>query len=318
MTTSRSRALVAISTALLSALFFTATYVLNRVAATGGGHWAWTASLRYFVTLPMLLPLMKRQGGVGPVWRAIAAHPRAWLTYALIGFVAFYLLLSFAAASGPSWLIAGSFQFTVVAGMLCAPFVYSDERRRVPAKAFAVALTILAGVLLMQLGRGREKVDASGWLALVCVLAAAVAYPLGNRLLLVHLEKTGEPLSATQRTFGLTLASQPAWLLVAAFAWHEAGSPPSSQIFLAAGVALFAGVIATILFFEATGMVRHDPVALGAAEAMQGAEPLFALVIGTVWLDEPWPSPTSLAGTALVTAGIAAFTWLVAKSPASS
>ena len=57
------------------------------------------------------------------------------------------------------------------------------------------------------------------------------------------------------------------WLLVAAFAWHEAGTPSMSQVWLAAGVALSAGVIATILFFQATGMVRNNPVALGAAEA---------------------------------------------------
>src|SRR3546814_2170823 len=71
------RALAAIAIALASALFFTLTYVLNRVSATEGGHWAWTASLRYLITLPLLLPLMPWQGGVAPVWRAIRAHPWA-------------------------------------------------------------------------------------------------------------------------------------------------------------------------------------------------------------------------------------------------
>src|SRR3546814_8169236 len=74
-----------------SDLFFTLTYVLNRVSATEGGHWAWTASLRYLITLPLLLPLMPWQGGVAPVWRAIRAHPWAWLRCSAIGFVAFYV-----------------------------------------------------------------------------------------------------------------------------------------------------------------------------------------------------------------------------------
>ncbi|MDN5782447.1 MAG: hypothetical protein L0H23_10590, partial [Luteimonas sp.] len=52
------RALAAVAIALASALFFTLTYVLNRASATDGGHWAWTASLRYLITLPLLLPLM--------------------------------------------------------------------------------------------------------------------------------------------------------------------------------------------------------------------------------------------------------------------
>ncbi|WP_265596092.1 multidrug resistance efflux transporter family protein, partial [Verrucomicrobium sp. BvORR106] len=131
----RSRALLAVGIALIAALFFTMTYVLNRVSATGGGHWAWTACLRYFITLPMLLPLMSWQGGMGPVWRAMVAHPWAWLRCSVIGFLLFYCLLSFAASSGPSWLIAGSFQFTVIAGMLCAPFIYRDKRKRIPLAA---------------------------------------------------------------------------------------------------------------------------------------------------------------------------------------
>src|SRR5690606_33456278 len=41
----RRRALAAIALALLSALFFSQTYVLNRAISVDGGHWAWTASL---------------------------------------------------------------------------------------------------------------------------------------------------------------------------------------------------------------------------------------------------------------------------------
>ena len=127
----RRRALAALALSLLSALFFTQTYLLNRAIASDGGHWAWTASLRYLITLPLLLALMPWQGGTAPVLRAIRAHPWAWLRCGAIGFVAFYLALSYAADRGPSWLIAGSFQFTVVAGMLCAPFLYRDARRRI-------------------------------------------------------------------------------------------------------------------------------------------------------------------------------------------
>jgi drug/metabolite transporter (DMT)-like permease len=72
------RALAAIALALLSALFFTLTYVLNRASANDGGHWAWTASLRYLITLPLLLPLMPWQGGTAPAWRALPGHALAW------------------------------------------------------------------------------------------------------------------------------------------------------------------------------------------------------------------------------------------------
>ena len=309
-------ALAAIGLALLSALFFTMTYVLNRASATSGGHWAWLASLRYLITLPLMLPLMRFQGGTAPVLRSIAAHPFAWLRCAGIGFVLFYVLLSYAASSGPSWLVAGSFQFTVIAGMLCAPLIYRDARRRIPPAGLAVAGLILAGVLLMQFGHASGALDRAAWVALACVLVSAVAYPLGNRLLLLHLERSGEPLNATQRVFGLTLASQPLWLVVAVYAALQSGAPAPEQVWLAAGVALSAGVVATILFFQATGMVRHQPLALGAVEAMQGAEVVFAVLLGVLLLGEPWPTGTALLGAAVVVAGIMAFAWVVAR-PAS-
>jgi len=309
-------ALAAVGLALLSALFFTMTYVLNRASATSGGHWAWLASLRYLITLPLMLPLMRFQGGTAPVLRSIAAHPFAWLRCAGIGFVLFYVLLSYAASSGPSWLVAGSFQFTVIAGMLCAPLIYRDARRRIPPAGLAVAGLILAGVLLMQFGHASGALDRAAWVALACVLVSAVAYPLGNRLLLLHLERSGEPLNATQRVFGLTLASQPLWLLVAVYAARQSGAPAPEQVWLAAGVALSAGVVATILFFQATGMVRHQPLALGAVEAMQGAEVVFAVLLGVLLLGEPWPTGTALLGAAVVVAGIMAFAWVVAR-PAS-
>ena len=90
----RRTALAAVAIALLSALFFTSTYVLNRAAAVDGGHWAWTAALRYLITLPLLLPLMRWQGGIAPVWRAIRAHPGPWLLWSGSRFVLFYLTLA--------------------------------------------------------------------------------------------------------------------------------------------------------------------------------------------------------------------------------
>ena len=183
-------ALAAVLLALLSALFFTTVYLLNRVAANAGGHWAWIAALRYLWTLPLMLPLVLWQGGIGPVWRAIRAHPWAWLGWSAVGFVLFYLGLSYAAASGPAWLVAGTFQLTVIAGMLASPFLYRDERRRIPLPALATGVLVVAGVLLMQVGQAGGRLDREGWIALGCVAVAAFAYPLGNRGLLLHLERT--------------------------------------------------------------------------------------------------------------------------------
>lgn len=319
----RRHALIAVAIALASALFFTATYVLNRATAVGGGHWAWTAALRYFLTLPMLALVLRWQGGFAPVWRALRAHPGAWLLWSGIGFALFCVCLTWAAASGPSWLIAGTFQLTVIAGMLMAPLIYRDARARLPKRALGLGVVIVGGVVMMQVGHAQlgsptGGFDAAAWWAFASVTVAAFLYPLGNRKILLHLERTGESLNATQRVFGMTLASQPFWILVALYGYADAGWPSGSQTLLAAGVALFAGTIATVLFFHATGMVKNDATTLGAVEAMQAAEILFSTVLGVWFLSEAWPHGWAAIGAGLVMLGIVGLSLVVAADAAGN
>jgi drug/metabolite transporter (DMT)-like permease len=308
--------MAAVLIALASALFFTATYVLNRAMANAGEHWAWSATLRYLLTLPMLALVLPWRGGFAPVLRAIRAQPRAWLIWSGIGFTLFCLCLTWAAARAPAWLVAGTFQLTVIAGMLLAPLIYDDARARLPRGALALGVVIVIGVAMMQFGHFHGHLDREAWLALASVTVAAFLYPLGNRKILLHLERTGEALNATQRVFGMTLASQPFWWIVAVYAANVAGPPPLAQVGLAAGVALFAGTIATILFFHATAMVQDDAAALGAVEAMQSAEILFATLLGMLLLGEPAPSGASAAGALLVAFGIVALGVLVGRRSA--
>ena len=314
----RKRAIAAVLIALASALFFTATYVLNRAIATSGGHWAWSATLRYFLTLPMLACVLPWRGGFGGVWRAMRAHPRAWLVWSGVGFTLFCVCLTWAAAYAPAWLVAGTFQLTVIAGMLLAPLIYDDARARLPRGALALGVLIVGGVAAMQLGHFNGKLDRDAWLALASVTISAFLYPLGNRKLLLHLERTGETLNATQRVFGMTLASQPFWIVVAIYAASVAGAPPWSQVFLAAGVALFAGTIATILFFHATAMVQDDAAALGSVEAMQAAEILFSTLLGVLLLGESAPHGVALGGALVVALGIVGLGALVGRRSAGN
>src|SRR5690606_31196299 len=198
----------------------------------------------------------------------------------------------------------------------CAPLLYRDQRARIPRAGLAVGLAIVAGVFLMQVGHAQGALDARAWIALGCMLVCAFAFPLGNRGLLLHLEHSGETLNATQRVFGMTLASQPAWLALAAWAWLQSGPPSSSQVAAVFVVALVAGVLATILFFQASGMVRTNATALGAVEAMQAAEVVLAALFGALFLGESAPAGLALCGLLVVVAGIAVFAWVVARDAA--
>jgi len=310
----RRRELQAVLLGLASALFFTSTYVLNRAMTGGGGHWAWSAALRYLFTLPLLAIVIGLRGGFAPTWRALRAHPLPWLAWSTVGFGLFCTCLTCASAYAPAWLVAGTFQLTVVAGMLLAPLLYRDERARLPRAALTFGGVIVLGIALLQGAHFHGHLDGKAWAALLMLAAAAVLYPLGNRAILLHLERSGEDLDATQRVFGMTLASQPFWCLVAIYAYAQAGAPPSSQLALSAGVALFAGVIATILFFQATGMVRDQPAALGAVEAMQAAELLFTSALGAIFLGEPAPRGWSAFGALLIVGGIVALGVLIGRN----
>lgn len=312
VSTSR-RATVALLTALAASLFFTLTYVLNRSMAVDGGHWAWTASLRYLVTLPLLVGWVALNGGWPPLWRELRRHPGPWLLWSAVGFGLFYTCMSYAAASGPSWLVASSFQLTVLAGPLLAPFLYDDHRRFVPRAVLGLGAVIVCGVLLMQFGVARGAFDLAAWIALGCMAVSAITYPLGNRMVLLHLERSDETLDATQRVTGMTLASLPCWLLLAGYGLNQSGWPAWPQVAQAGGVAVSAGIIATVLFFRATAMVRHDPVALAAVEATQAAEMLFATLLGVLFLGERWPGPIALSGGLLIVAGVMGLSRLLAR-----
>ena len=318
MTPATRTALAALGISLAAALFFTSTYVLNRAMASDGTHWAWSACLRYFMMLPLLMMLMPWQGGTAAVHRAIRAQPRAWLVWSAVGFGLFYGCLTFAADSGPAWLVAGGFQLTVIAGMLLSPLLYRDARRHIPRRALAIGCVVIVGVALMEYGHFDGDPDAAAWLALICVVIGAICYPLGNRKLLLHLERTGESVNATQRVYGMTLASQPLWIGVALYAWWTSGLPSGGALLLTFGVAVCSGVIATVLFFHATGMVRDNSTALGAVEAMQASEILFATLLGALFLGEAWPHGWSAVGAVVVVLAIAAFGVLTGQQCAGS
>lgn len=312
MKTSRA-ASTALLTALASSFFFTLTYVFNRSMAVDGGHWAWSAALRYLIAVPLLLMVLPFRGGWKQLAGELKRHPGVWFLWSGVGFALFYACLTYAASSGPAWLVASTFQLTIVAGPLLSPFIYSDARRRIPSAALSVGAFIVFGVLLMQLGHFDGALEPAAWKALASVVVAAITYPLGNRMLLLHLEKNAVTLTATQRVTGMTLVSLPFWILLAAFGGYSAGLPPLSQVASSGAVALSAGVIATILFFHATSMVRQDAMGLAAVEATQAGEILFSTLIGFLFLGDGLPGPLSAAGGVVVVGGIVAFSWLSAR-----
>ena len=281
---------------ILGALFF--TFIFNRNMNLSGGSWMWSASLRYLFSLPMLAVLVLRKGELTGVLSGIKKAPLTWLVWSTVGFGLFYGPLSLASIYGESWFVAATWQITILAGLLLTPLF----GQRVPGKQLLMTLVILLGIILIQIpyfgsGLGSGVVRAS-----LLILLAAFAYPLGNRKMMVQCKQ--DQLSTTQRVFGMTLMSMPFWLLLSVFAGVGAGLPSGGQILQSLIVAVFSGVVATLLFFEATNLVKHNHKQLAVVEATQAGEVLFTLLGGCLFLGDRLPSLLGFLGIAIVTIGI--------------
>ncbi|OAN15568.1 multidrug resistance efflux transporter family protein [Exiguobacterium undae] len=282
---------------ILSALFFAVTFILNQSMQGSGGHWIYSAALRFYLMVPLLFVIVGYRHRLGRVWSALRAAPRFWLTYSTIGFGIFYSGICLAADYAPGWLIAGTWQVTILAGPLLAPLF----KQTIPWASLRYSLLIVAGVLLMQLSVAGEVSVTTLVLGIVPVILAAVAYPLGNRKMM---ERYGDELGVFDRILGMTLASLPFWLVLSGLAYLQVGLPSASQVGQSGLVALFSGVIATSLFFYATTLVRTEPIRLAAVEATQSFEILFTILGEMVFLHAVFPTGLALIGMLLVMLGM--------------
>ena len=298
----KSNKSIAISLGLLSALFFAVTFVLNRIMSVEGGHWAWSSSLRFFWMVPFLLVLVFAKKNLRSLLIVMKEKPKEWILWSTVGFGIFYAPLTFAAAYGPSWLVASTWQITIVAGMLLAPLINKKSiKDSISLQALLFSLIILLGIAIMLISQAKSVSTEELLLGTIPVLIAAFAYPLGNRKMM---QVSGGKLNAIQRTLGMTIASLPFWILISLFGISVNAFPTEVQIYQTLIVALCSGVIATVLFFMATDKVQKDEKALASVEATQSAEVVFALVGEILILHIDLPDAYSMVGIALVILGM--------------
>ncbi|WP_071458588.1 DMT family transporter [Bacillus massilinigeriensis] len=293
-----------------AAFFFAFTFVLNASMELSGGSWIWSASLRYIFMVPFLLCIVIMRKNLRPLLTEMRKQPGKWILWSFVGFGLFYAPLCFAAAYSPGWLIAGTWQITIISGALLAPLFFVtihtqngplQIRGKIPFKGLIMSLIILLGIFVMQIEHAKQLSLESLLLGVVPILIASFAYPLGNRKIMDVCEGR---LDAYQRVLGMTLASLPFWLLLSLYGVYTVGFPSKGQSVQSLWVALSSGIIATVLFFMATDMVRGNMQKLAAVEATQSMEVLFALAGELLFLSIPNPSPLSCFGIAIVILGM--------------
>jgi drug/metabolite transporter (DMT)-like permease len=122
-----------------------------------GGHWVWSAALRYFWMTALFDHRPTDDWArrlLRDALRLFRKHWRFWLVAGTIGFGVFYAGVTFAASFAPGWVVATTWQITVLA----SPLVLLAYGRRVPLRGVAFHALIFLGIVLVNVG----QIGASG------------------------------------------------------------------------------------------------------------------------------------------------------------
>ncbi len=325
-----------ILTGILAALFFSSTFVLNRAMSLDGGHWVWTAALRYAWMLALLCLWLGVTGRGALGLAALGLYRRHvvfWTVAGSVGFGVFYALISFSASYAPGWVVAATWQMTILA----TPVVLLMFGRRVPLRALGFTLLVFAGVLLINLEQAGTLPAGDVLMGALPVLVAAFAYPFGNQMVWEAREAgvradaraaaggiSADEISARTgmgrfvrsripalshpamddamcRVLLLTLGSLPLWVVLAV--WFAPPAPSGGQVLMTLLVAVFSGVAATSLFLSARHAAK-TPADLAAADCTQSMEVVFSLAGEALLLGGALPHAMGWAGMALTLLGL--------------
>ena len=302
----------AILLGILSSAFFSATFIINRAMNVSGTSWAWTASFRFLFALPILFFIVLFRKNLRPLWTEMRRQPLAWISFGTLAGVGFYSLLSFAAVFSPAWLVAGTWQTTILAGLLLSPLFFitvetkSGTKRirgKIPMRSLLISFFILIGVVCMQATEAGHITISQFLSGFLPVVIAAFLYPFGNRKMM---EVVGGRLDTFQRVLGMAISSLPVSIILAIYGWATTGIPTSGQMMQGFLLALCSGVIATMTFFFATDLAKNNLSLLGAVEATQAGTMIFTVLGEVLFLNGSWPVGLSLIGMIIIMLGMVA------------
>lgn len=300
----------AIFIGLLSSMFFSATFVVTKLMVTGGISWEWTASLRFILALPFLFLIVFFRGEVKSLLKAIKKDFLKWMLWGNLSGIGFYILLTMSSNFAPSWLVASSWQITIIAGLLLSPLFYVPviinnktelKRGKIPVKRLIISSFILIGVIIMQLNEAKTMSISSILKGFIPVAISAFLYPLGNRKLM---EVCGDKINSFQRSLGVTLVSMPIAIILVIIGGANNGMISGIDFVQALILALFSGVIATITFFFATTKAKHNLSLLAAVESTQAGMVVFTVLGSIIFLHGSFPKGLSLIGIIIIIIGM--------------
>lgn len=298
---------------LIAALFFSSTFAINRwLNVEQGGHWYWTATLRYvyvFIFLSIILIISKGYSAYKETIRCFFAYFYFWIIAGGVGFGLFYLFLCYAASFSPGWVLATTWQLTI----LMTPVIIFFLGYKVSRLALFYLMIMFTGVLLVNIGEFNSLFSIN-IKSILPILLAAICYPLGNTLCKYACEGKFEKInishwSISKNTFSqillMTLGAFPVLLISGLFILPPA--PTYTQVYSTAFIALSTGIVATSLLYKARQFAGNDTFALAAADGTQAAEPPLSLFWEVLIFGGILPTLKGVSGLILVICGIFMF-----------
>jgi len=293
---------------LLAALFFSATFLINRAISLDGGHWYWSATLRFFYTILFLglgFIFFKGINYFKVVIKEYFSHFKFWTISGTIGFGFFYSLICFAADFSPGWVVATTWQLTILASL----FVLHFFGQKLSKKIWFFTFIIFIGITLVNLSHFDTSNLDSLLLGFIPVLIAAISYPLGNQLVWEEKKRRKEKndknlyilKNAFVKVFLLTLGSFPLWIVL--YFTTDAKLPSQGQYLSVALIALLSGVVATSLFLYARSLANSSSKLI-AVDASQSGEVFFALLGEIIFLDALFPNEIGIIGIFVTISGL--------------
>ena len=176
---------------LLAGAFFSSTFILNELMSNAGGHWFWSASLRYIFMWLIITAIIILQHGFARIKELALIFRQHWGFWCLtgsIGFGLFYTGICYAGDHVAGWVVAATFMFTVVTSLI----VLMAFGQRFDKKFIIYALLVFIGVVLVNVSEGLSAsaladIDSAPMAEMLLygalpALIAAFSYPIGNQL----------------------------------------------------------------------------------------------------------------------------------------
>lgn len=297
---------------IIASFFLSSTFLINSLITKSGGHWAWTANLRTFFLIPILAIVLLINKKLRPLLQAFVSKPLIFIKWGLIGFGVLYTSVALASLYAPGWMIAATFQINILAGIFLAPFIYKDQRRKIPKQAVLISILILVGVLIMQFEKPSTAENSAGILiSFFLVVIGSIVWPLGNRKLMVVLEENNLQLNAVQRVLGMSIGSIPLLIILSIIGYTQSGLPSFSQCEASFFSAIFSGFLGGVSFYYAIKLVHNNPKAIAAVEATQALEIVFTLIGEMILLGTSFPDTYGQLGICIVLVGLILHFWNV-------